>query len=105
VRPLRQAYARRHEHRPQGTAEPTALLLQRRQREWALRPARASARSTVIEPYVEEQLIAAFAGEGPFADALVRQEQLDDALRELAAARHVLAQYVSNTTLIETIGV
>jgi hypothetical protein len=68
-------------------------------------PARASARHTVIDPYVEERLIAAFAGEGPLAEALVRQDRLEEALRELEAARHTLALYVSNTTLIETIGI
>jgi hypothetical protein len=68
-------------------------------------PARASARHTVIDPYVEERLVAAFAGEGPLAEALVRQDRLDEALRELEVARHTLALYVSNTTLIETIGI
>jgi DNA invertase Pin-like site-specific DNA recombinase len=68
-------------------------------------PARASARHTVVDPYVEEQLIAAFAGEGPLAEALVCQDRLEEALRELEAARHTLALYVSNTTLIETIGI
>jgi hypothetical protein len=68
-------------------------------------PARAAARHTVVDPYVEEQLIEAFAGSGPLAEALVRQDRLEEALRELEAARHVLAQYVSNTTLIETVGI
>jgi DNA invertase Pin-like site-specific DNA recombinase len=68
-------------------------------------PARASTRHTVIDPYVEEQLIAAFGDRGPLAEALVKQDRLEEALRELEAARYTLAQYVSNTTLIETIGI
>jgi hypothetical protein len=68
-------------------------------------PARASARHTVVDPYVEQRLIAAFAGEGPLAEALVRQDRLEETLRELESARHTLALYVSNTTLIETIGI
>lgn len=67
-------------------------------------PARASSRHTVIDPYVEDQLLEAFGGEGPLAEALVKQERLEEALRELEAARYTLAQYVSNTTLIEAIG-
>lgn len=68
-------------------------------------PARASSRHTVIDSYVEEQLLAAFGDRGPLAEALVKQDRLEKALRELEAARYTLAQYVSNSTLIETIGI
>jgi DNA invertase Pin-like site-specific DNA recombinase len=67
-------------------------------------PARASATHSIVDRYVEEQLIAAFGESGPLAEALIRQDRLEEATRELDAARYVLAQYVSNTTLIETIG-
>jgi hypothetical protein len=68
-------------------------------------PARASARHTVVDPYIEAQLLAAFGDEGPLAEARTRHDRLEEALRELEAARYALSQYVSNTTLIETVGI
>jgi hypothetical protein len=67
-------------------------------------PARASATHRIVDNYVEEQLVAAFGERGPLAEALVRQDRLEEAAREVDAARYVLGQYVSNTTLIEMIG-
>jgi hypothetical protein len=67
-------------------------------------PARASATHYRVDEYVEEQLIAAFGEEGPLAQAVVRQEEVEEAARELDAARHALGQFVSNTRLLETIG-
>jgi site-specific DNA recombinase len=67
-------------------------------------PSRASAGHVWLDRYVEEQLIAAFGTEGPLAEALVYQDRLEAAIRELEAARHALSQYVANTRLIETIG-
>jgi DNA invertase Pin-like site-specific DNA recombinase len=65
---------------------------------------RASAGHVWLDRYVEDELIAALGEEGPLAEALVYQDQLDAALRELGAARHTLFQYIGNTRLIETIG-
>lgn len=67
--------------------------------------ARASARHTVVDRYVEEQLIAAFGEDGPLAEALLHRDRTEEAVREAEAARYALSQYVSNTTLIETIGI
>jgi DNA invertase Pin-like site-specific DNA recombinase len=67
-------------------------------------PARASASHVWLDRYVEEHLIAAFGSDGPLATALVQQGRVEDAARELEAARYALSQYVSNTRLIETIG-
>jgi DNA invertase Pin-like site-specific DNA recombinase len=67
-------------------------------------PARASAAHYRVDDYVEEQLIAAFGEEGPLARAVVREKEIEEAARELEAARHSLSQFVSNTRLLETIG-
>jgi hypothetical protein len=67
-------------------------------------PARASATHYRVDEYVEEQLIAAFGEDGPLAQAVVLQEEIEEAARELEAARHALSQFVSNTHLLETIG-
>jgi hypothetical protein len=66
--------------------------------------ARASAVHYRVDEYVEEQLIAAFGRQGPLAQAIVRQGEIEEAARELEAARHALGQFVSNTRLLETIG-
>jgi site-specific DNA recombinase len=68
-------------------------------------PGGATARHYVVDRYVEEQLLIAFGEEGPLAEALAQQGQAEEAVRELEAARYALSQYVSNTTLIETIGI
>jgi DNA invertase Pin-like site-specific DNA recombinase len=67
-------------------------------------PAPAAGIHTVVDGYVEEQLIAAFAHEGPLAEALVRQDRVGDAVAELEDARFALTKYVSNTRLLDTIG-
>jgi site-specific DNA recombinase len=67
-------------------------------------PSRASAGHVWLDRYVEEQLIAGFGNEGPLAEAIAKQDRVEDAVRELEAARHALSQYVSNARLIETIG-
>lgn len=67
-------------------------------------PARPTANHKTIDTYVEEQLLAAFHGDGPLAEALVQQDEIERAVRELDAARFALSAYVSNATLIETIG-
>jgi DNA invertase Pin-like site-specific DNA recombinase len=66
--------------------------------------ARASAAHYRVDEYVEEQLIEAFGEDGPLAQAVLRQEEIEEAARELEAARHALVQFVSNTHLLETIG-
>ena len=66
--------------------------------------ARASAGHVWLDRYVEEQLLAAFGNDGPLAEALLKNDQVEVAARELEAARHALIQYVANARLIETIG-
>jgi DNA invertase Pin-like site-specific DNA recombinase len=68
-------------------------------------PGGATARHYVVDSYVEGQLLAAFGDEGPFAEALAHRGQIEEAVRELEDARYALSQYVSNTTLIKTIGI
>jgi hypothetical protein len=64
----------------------------------------ASSGHVAIDGYVEQELIAALEEDGPLAEGLVRQGQAEDARRELEAATFALSQYVTNTTLLDTIG-
>jgi DNA invertase Pin-like site-specific DNA recombinase len=67
-------------------------------------PSRASAGHVWLDRYVEEQLITAFGNDGPLAEAIARHDRAEAAVQDLDAARYSLAQYVSNTRLIESIG-
>ena len=78
------------------------LLLQEALRNRTL-PAPASARASTIDPYVEEQVVAALKAKGGLlAEARAAHERLEELVRQ-AAADHELDTYL-NSSLITVIG-
>src|SRR5215218_8659818 len=67
--------------------------------------ARATIRASVIDQYVEEQVLAALAADGgPLAQAVEASEKTEQAARSVAAAEHELDLFVTNPQLLTAIG-
>jgi hypothetical protein len=67
--------------------------------------ARATIRASVVDRYVEEQVLAALQAEGgPLAQAIEASGQIEEAARRVAAAEHELDLFVTNPQLLTTIG-
>jgi site-specific DNA recombinase len=67
--------------------------------------ARATIRASVLDAYVEEQVLAALSQEGGFfAQANEASEAMDEAARGVADAEHELDLFVGNPTLLSVLG-
>lgn len=68
-------------------------------------PSRANARASLVDTYVEAQVLKALAQEGgPFAQAVAASEALEDASRAVAEAEHELDLFLTNPKLLTLIG-
>jgi site-specific DNA recombinase len=68
-------------------------------------PARANARASLLDAYVEEQVLAALQAEdGLLAQAVAASEQIETAAREVAEAEHELDLFVDNPKLLSLLG-
>jgi DNA invertase Pin-like site-specific DNA recombinase len=68
-------------------------------------PARASVRASILDRYVEEQLLRALQEEdGVFAQALSASEAVEAASRTVAEAEHELDLFVNNPKLLTLLG-
>jgi hypothetical protein len=68
-------------------------------------PARASVRASILDRYVEEQLLRALQEEdGLFAQALSASEAIEAASRTVAEAEHELDLFVNNPKLLTLLG-
>jgi hypothetical protein len=66
---------------------------------------RANARSSLVDAYVEQQVLKALDEEGgPLAQAVDASEALDEAARDVANAEHELDAFVTNPKLLTVIG-
>src|SRR5215211_3723794 len=66
---------------------------------------RSTIRASVIDQYVEEQVLAALAADGgPLAQAVEASEKTEQAARSVAAAEHELDLFVTNPQLLTAIG-
>jgi site-specific DNA recombinase len=67
--------------------------------------ARANARASLLDAYVEEQVLAALQAEdGLLAQAVTASEQIDAAVRSVAEAEHELDLFVNNPRLFSLLG-
>jgi site-specific DNA recombinase len=67
--------------------------------------ARATIRASLVDQYVEAEVLAALAAEGgPLAQAVEASEQIEEAARKVADAEHELDLFVTNPQLLTTIG-
>jgi site-specific DNA recombinase len=68
-------------------------------------PARATARASLVDAYVEQQVLAALQEEGGFlAQAVAASEAIDAATRAVAEAEHELDLFVNNPKLLTLLG-
>lgn len=68
-------------------------------------PARATARASLVDDYVEQQVLTALQEEGgPLAQAVDASEALEEASREVADAEHELDLFVTNPKLLTVLG-
>jgi Recombinase zinc beta ribbon domain len=68
-------------------------------------PARATARASLVDMYVEEHVLEALRAEdGLLAQAVAASERADAAARELADAEHELDLFVNNPKLLSLLG-
>lgn len=68
-------------------------------------PSRALAQASMLDGYVEEQVLAALSREGgPVAKAVAASQHTEDAAREVEAAEHELALFVNNPKLLTILG-
>jgi DNA invertase Pin-like site-specific DNA recombinase len=68
-------------------------------------PARSNLSVGRLDPYVEEQVLAALRDEGGFlADAVQASEQVEEATRALTAAEHELQLFVTDPELMSVLG-
>jgi hypothetical protein len=68
-------------------------------------PSRATIRASVVDDYVEQQVLMALRAEGgPLAEAVQASEHIDQAARDVQAAEHELDQYVTNPKLVTVLG-
>jgi site-specific DNA recombinase len=66
---------------------------------------RATIRASVVDRYVEEQVLAALhADGGPLAQAVEASDRIEQVARSVAAAEHELDLFVTNPQLLTTIG-
>jgi len=67
--------------------------------------ARATARASLVDNYVEEKVIAALQDEdGLLAEAVAASEAIEAAARQVEAAEHELDLFVNNPTLLTVLG-
>jgi len=67
--------------------------------------ARATIRASVVDRYVEEQVLSALQAKGgPLAQAIEASEKIEEAARRVTAAEHELDLFVTNPQLLTTIG-
>jgi hypothetical protein len=68
-------------------------------------PARANARASLLDAYVEGQVLRALQAEdGLLAQAVAASEQIETAAREVAEAEHELDLFVDNPKLLSLLG-
>jgi DNA invertase Pin-like site-specific DNA recombinase len=68
-------------------------------------PARANARASLLDAYVEQQVLTALQAEdGLLAQAVTASEQIDAAARLVAEAEHELDLFVNNPRLLSLLG-
>jgi site-specific DNA recombinase len=68
-------------------------------------PARANARASLLDAYVEEQILRALQEEdGLLAQAVAASEQIEAAARDVADAEHELDLFVNNPKLLSLLG-
>jgi DNA invertase Pin-like site-specific DNA recombinase len=68
-------------------------------------PARANARASLVDQYVEGQVLAALQAEnGLLAQAVAASEQIEAAARALSEAEHELDLFVNNPKLLSLLG-
>jgi DNA invertase Pin-like site-specific DNA recombinase len=68
-------------------------------------PARANARASVLDAYVEEQVLTALQAEdGLLAQAVRASEEIDATARSVAEAEHELDLFVNNPRLLSLLG-
>jgi site-specific DNA recombinase len=68
-------------------------------------PARANARASLVDAYVEEQVLTALQAEdGLLAQAVTASEQIDATARSVAEAEHELDLFVNNPRLLSLLG-
>jgi DNA invertase Pin-like site-specific DNA recombinase len=65
---------------------------------------RAYARADELDAHVEGRVLAAFAGEGPVAEAVASSEAVELTARALDDAEHVLRELLASTRLVATLG-
>ena len=67
--------------------------------------ARATIRASIVDNYVEEQLLDALKADGgPLATAVEASEHIEEAARQVAAAEHELDLFVTNPQLLTVLG-
>jgi Fic family protein len=68
-------------------------------------PSRANARASLLDAYVEEQVLAALQAEdGLLAQAVAASEQIEAAARSVSEAEHELDLFVNNPKLLSLLG-
>jgi len=68
-------------------------------------PARATARASLLDDHVEQQVVEALqADDGLLAQAVAASEQIEDAARSVAEAEHELDLFVNNPKLLTLLG-
>jgi DNA invertase Pin-like site-specific DNA recombinase len=68
-------------------------------------PARATIKASIVDQYVEAEVLAALEAEGgPLAQAVEASEKTEEAARKVEAAEHELDLFVTNPQLLTTIG-
>jgi hypothetical protein len=68
-------------------------------------PARATIRASIVDGYVEQQVLLALQADGgPLAHAVRASERLDEAAREAEAVEHELDQFITNPKLLTLLG-
>jgi hypothetical protein len=68
-------------------------------------PARATARASLVDQFVETQIVAALQAEdGLLAQAVAASERVDAAARTLTEAEHELDLYINNPKLLSILG-
>jgi len=68
-------------------------------------PSRANARASLLDAYVEKQVLAALQAEdGLLAQAVAASEQIEEAARSVSEAEHELDLFVNNPKLLSLLG-
>jgi site-specific DNA recombinase len=68
-------------------------------------PSRATIRASIVDDYVEAEVLQALEAEGgPLAQAVQASQHVDQATRDLEAADHELDQYITNPQLLTMLG-